>query len=180
MVSRFHCFMSTLISLPPSSIVMIIGFNQRGQNVSENAGYLSIDVSTNRTSERNHTIEFRYQESSNTAIVETFTTQNNPLYDALFGNGTDTDTAPDESIVVTHILHPGNSIIPSLMTMIQNDSRPENQECYTISIITRDIKGVRELFMCNKDERNPTDFFCDHTICIDDDDGQFTSMWVSS
>ena len=155
---------------------MIIGFNQRWQNVSENAGSLSINVSTLRTSERNHTIVFHYQESSNTATVETFTLQNNPLYDALFGNRTDTYTHSGEPIVVTHILRPGNGMIPSLMTVVQNDSRPEDLECYTIHIITTDVEGVRELFTCNEDDSNSTDFFCDHTICIDDDDGQFTSV----
>ena len=75
--------------------------------------------------------------------------------------------------MVTHILRPGNSMIPSLMTVVQNDSRPEELECYTINIITTDIEGVRELFTCNENESNSTDFFCDHTICINDDDGQF-------
>ena len=155
---------------------MIIGFNQRWQNVSENTGSLSINASTLRASERNHTIVFHYQESSNTATVETSTLQNNPLYDALFGNRADTDMPSDGTIVVTHILRPGNSMIPSLMTVIQNDSRPEDLECYKINIITTDTEGVRELFTCNEDESNSTDFFYDHTICINDDDGQFTSV----
>ena len=152
---------------------MIIGFDQRWQNVSENAGRdnetfpLFIDVSTMRTSERNHTIVFRYQQSSNIAI------QSNPLYDALLGNGTDMEIPPHKSIEFTHILNPGSHVIPSLMAMVRNDNHPEDRECYTISIITRDVKGVREVFFCNEDESNPTDFFCDHTICIDDDDGQF-------
>ena len=150
---------------------MIIGFDQRWQNVSENAGSLSIHVSTMRTSERNHTIVFHYQKSSNTAVVGTFTQQDDPEYDALW---IDADIPPDESIVVTHILNPGNSMIPSLTTMVCNDSFPEDRECYTISIIVTDIEGVRELFTCNGDESNPTAFFCDHTICIDDDDGKFT------
>ena len=131
---------------------------------------LSINVSTLRTSERNHTIVFRYQESSNTALVETFTIQNNPLYDALFGNRTDS-VHSGEPIVVTEILNPGIGTIPSLMTKVRNDNRPEDRECYTISIMTPDIDGVRKSFICNEDDSNSTDFFCDHTICIVDDDG---------
>ena len=133
---------------------------------------LSINVSTLRASERNHTIVFRYQESSSTALVEAFTTQNNPLYDALFGNWTDS-VLSGEAILVTEILNPGIGTIPSLMTKVRNDNRPEDRECYTISIMTPDIDGVRESFMCNEDDSNSTDFFCDHTICIVDDDGQF-------
>ena len=131
---------------------------------------LFVTVSTLRTSERSHTIVFRYQESSNTAIVETFTIQNNPLYDALFGNRTDNVPLGDP-IQVIEILNPGIDVIPSLMTKIRNDFRPEDQECYTISIMTPDIEGVRESFTCNEDDSNSTEFFCDHTICIMDDDG---------
>ena len=150
---------------------MIIGFDQRHQTILENSSSLPffIDVSTQRTSERNLTIVFRYQESSNTAIVETFTQQNNPEYDALFGTN---QNPSDSSIREILILNSGDNTIPSLRTLIRNDNHPEEQECYTISIITADIRGVRRLFTCNEDESNPTDFFCDHTICIDDDDGQ--------
>ena len=159
---------------------MKIGFNQRWQVVSENAvslmnqSTLSIAVSSLRVSERNHTIVFRYQESTNAAKVETFTVQNNPQYDALFGIRTDSDTPLGEPIVVTHVLTAGSSKIPALMTRVRDDVRPEDTECYTISILTPDIEGIRESFTCNEDEKNPTDFFCDHTICIIDDDGQFT------
>ena len=152
---------------------MIIGFDQRWQNVSENAGSLSIHVSTMRTSERNHTVVFHYQKSSNTAVVRTFTQQDDPEYDALFGTR---QKSPEGSVEEIQILTQHNSMIPPLLTAIRNDDRPEDRECYTISIITKDIEGVRELFTCKKDVGNPTDFFCDHTICIDDDDGQFTSI----
>ena len=155
---------------------MIIGFDQRHLNVSENAGdstnlsSLSIPVSSVRTSERDYRIVFRYQESSNTAIVEALTNQSNPAYDALFGIRRD-NALPGAPIVVTQILKLGSIMIPSLITKVRNDIRPEDRECYTISIMTTDIEGVRESFTCNEDEIKPTDFFCDHTVCIIDDDG---------
>ena len=158
---------------------MMLGFDWRHQNVSENTGSdnetfpLSIGVSTMRTSERTHTIVFRYQQSSSSAIVETLTEQNDPEYDALFGTRQNNSHNSIEEIL---ILAPGSDIILLLWTYIKSDNHPEDQECYTISIVSTDIKGVRELFTCNEDENNSTKFFCDHTICIDDDDGQFTSI----
>ena len=176
MVRNFdYIYHINLVSPPSHPLAMIIGFAQRRQNVSENAscvmdGYVavSINVSTLRTSNRTHTIVFRYQASSSTARVGTLTLQDDAEYDALFGAR---QNPPDDSIVEIRILSPGDNAIPSLTTYIQNDILPEDRECYTISIITTDVEGVRELFTCNEDESNPTDFFCDHTICIDDDDG---------
>ena len=59
------------------SIAMIIGFTSRSQTVSEGdalPGFdfnrLFIDVATERTSERIHTIIFRHLESRSTAIVQ--------------------------------------------------------------------------------------------------------------
>ena len=177
-----HCLQELInpshfqLFLPHYPLEMIIGFDQRYSNVLENAGgttdlsSISISVSSMRTSERDYKIVFRYQQSSNTAIVETFTNQSNPLYDALFGIRRDNGLA-GAPIVVTQILRLGNIMIPSVMTKVRNDIRPEDRECYTISIMTIDIEGVRESFTCNEDDSNSTKFFCDHTICIFDDDG---------
>ena len=72
---------------------MIIGFTSRSQTVSEGAfllGYdlnrLTIDVATERISERVHTIIFRHLESASTAIVQSSVIQRDPLFDAIFGN----------------------------------------------------------------------------------------------
>ena len=155
---------------------MIIGFTQRSQTVSEGArdnplGFdfnrLCINVATERTSERVHTIRFRYLESGSTAIVENNIVQRNPQFDALFGNE---DNDPIEEIFE---LQPGESDIPCLVTSVRNDFRPETDECYTIGIFPVDDVGYRELLSCNGDEEDPTDLFCLHTICILNDDGRF-------
>ena len=160
---------------------MFIGFDQRYQNVSENAGGsldlfpLYINVSSLRASERNHTVMFWYLESSSTASVVPLNEPEDPLFDAKFGYR----KAQNHPIEVTHIFVEGKSTL-SLTTMIRNDNRLENEECYTIYIFI-DYYVLRvPPFECNDDRRNPTEFFCDHTICIIDDDGQFTGILYCS
>ena len=158
---------------------MFIGFLQRYQDISENAGGpltffpLSINVSTPRASERNHTVVFWYLGSSSTAIVVPVNEPEDPLYDAKFG----CRKIGDHPIEVTHILYPGKRTL-SLTTTIRNDNRPEDQECYTISIYISELTLRVPPFRCNDDYRNPTEFFCDHTICIIDDDGQLSGSYI--
>ena len=152
---------------------MIIGFTQRSQTVSEGdvlpgVDFTTrlIDVATERTSERRHIIVFRYLENRSTAIVQSFFTQRpDPFFDAHFSN---VDSDPFEEIF---FLEPGRSSIPSRFTDIRNDFRPEEDECFTIGIFATDIGSRRESFSCN-DEPDATNYFCDHTICILDDDGR--------
>ena len=166
---------------------MIIGFTTRSQIVSEGDALegsdynrLTIGVATERTSERRHTIVFRHLESRSTAIVESnAVAQLNPLFDALFGNE---DIDPLEE---RFPLEPGRDVIPSLVTFVRNDFRIEDDECYTIGIFNTGIDsgpGGFELFSCN-DEEDATEYFCDHTICITNDDGSsilgnFASVYV--
>ena len=151
---------------------MIVGFDQRYQNVSENAGVdffpLLIGVSTVRISERNYKLEFHYEQNSSTAVVEALTHQHNPEYDALFG----TRLGSDDPIMVTYLLKPGQIIVPSLMTIVKNDLRLEDSECYTISIFSTVSNGLS----CNEDGSSMNGFFCYQTLCILNDDGQFTSV----
>ena len=153
---------------------MIIGFTTRSQTVSEgdappNSDFnrLMIPVATERTSERVHTIVFRHLESASTAIVQSNVIQRNPSFDAIFGNE---DNDPLEE---RFPLQPGESDIPSRVTEVLNDFRPEDDECYTIGIFTTDQTGSRELFDCNDDVDMADNFFCLHTICITNDDGRF-------
>ena len=153
---------------------MIIGFTTRSQTVSEGDAQsgsdfneLRIDVATERTSERGHTIIFRHLESASTAVVQSNVRQGNPLFDALFGNE---DNDPIEE---RFPLLPGSNVITSRRTSVRNDFRPEGDECYTIGIFTTDVGGARELFTCNDDADMADNFFCLHTICIINDDGRF-------
>ena len=167
--------LSSLLSLLPSPD-MIIGFTTRSQTVSEgdappgsDFNFLRIDVATERTSERIHTIIFRHVESSRNTIVQSnnYFVQRDPFFDALFGNE---DNDPLEE---RFVLLPGSDFIPSLETSVLNDFRPEYDECYTIGIITTDKTGARELVDCNDDVDMADNFFCHHTICITNDDGIF-------
>ena len=149
---------------------MIIGFTTRSQTVSEGdapPGYdfnrLTIDVATERTSERIHTIIFRHLESASTAIVQSNVIQRDPLFDAIFGNE---DNDPLEE---RFPLPPGESDIPSLVTSVRNDFCAEDEECYSIGIFTTVVTGAREIFTCNNK------FFCLHTICITNDDGRLVA-----
>ena len=168
----FLC-LSSLLSLLPSP-AMIIGFTTRSRTVSEgdapegsDFNRLIIDVATERTSERVHTIVFRHLESASTAIVQSNVIQRDPAFDAIFGNE---DNDPLEE---RFPLLPGSDFIPSRVTEVLNDFRPEGDECYTIGIFTTDVGGARELFDCNDDADMADNYFCLHTICITNDDGRF-------
>ena len=166
---------SSLLSLLPSP-AMIIGFTSRSRTVSEgdaplgsDFNMLTIDVATERTSERFHTIVFRHLESASTAIVQSNVIQRDPFFDAIFGNE---DNDPLQERI---LLLPGDIHIPSRVTEVLNDFRPENDECYTIGIFPADIIGARELFTCNADDDMADNFFCLHTICITNDDGRLVA-----
>ena len=152
---------------------MIIGFTTRSQTVSEgdappgsDFNVLTIDVATERTSERAYTILFYVLDSSSTAIVESYVIQHNPLFDALFSNEEREGYRLEERFT----LPPGESEI-SLITSIRNDNRPEDDECYTIGFY---IYFYR-LTYCYDDEDMADNYFCRHTICITNDDGRFVA-----
>ena len=160
------------------SPVMIIGFTSRSQTVSEgdappgsDFNVLTIDVATERTSERTLTIGFRHYESASTAIVQSNVIQRDPLFDALFGNE---DNDPLEE---RFVLEPGSDVIPSRVTSVKNDFRPEYDECYTIIIIVIFAAGSYHAypFTCNDDYYMADNFFCRHTICITNDDGRLVA-----
>ena len=152
---------------------MVIGFNIRSQTVSEgeipnvDRFPVLLGVSNIRTAERLHIMTFRYQEASSTAIVEPLGSLSIRQFDALFGSrGSSTDPIEE-----TFILLPGEDTLPLLTAQIINDFVPETDECFTIRILPVDVMGRRELFTCNEDNTGATSFFCEHTVCITNDDG---------
>ena len=154
---------------------MVIGFTERSRTVSESMAppgvdtfQLLIPLSTLRRAERDHSMNFRLQVSSSTAIVEPIGQVFNPLYDAVFGTRDDVDD-PIEEIFVLESL---DNVIPPLTTLIRNDFRHEDRECFTIRVLPVDVPGRRELFTCNEDGFNATNYFCEAEICIEDDDGK--------
>ena len=153
---------------------MIIGFTQRTQRVSESMALpgdvffpLPIHVATLRTAEREYPMYFRVQGASSSAIVEPIGAVVDPLYDATFG----TREREDGPIAVFFNLEALEDTIPPLITFIRNDLRPEYEECFTIRILPVDIPGNQVLFSCYDDYYGEDNYFCEHTICIMDDDG---------
>ena len=156
---------------------MVIGFTQRIRTVSENEALLSedlfpidIDVATERLAEREHPMIFRLQ-SDGTAIVEPLNFVQDPEFDVLFG----IRLAHDEPIQEEFDLERLETIIPSRRVEIRNDLRPEDEECFTIRIFPVDVPGRRELFICNEDEDGAINFFCETTICIEDNDSKLVT-----
>ena len=172
----------------PSAIVihlaaMIIGFTTRTVYVPENNTYpggdvwlLPIEVATVRTAEREHPMIIRVQETISLAIVEPIGYVVNLLYDATFGTR---DTIGDP-IDVFFVLDPLEDTIPPRTAFIRDDRRPEDEkECFTIRIIPVDVPGRREVFTCNEYDSGADNYFCEHTICIEDDDGRFATFDIS-
>ena len=162
------------LSLCVDSQIMI-GFSQRTQTVSEadvSSGQdfmrFVIPVAVSGTSEMEQRAIFRV--TSRTATVEPlfFT---DPMLDAIFG----VRDNPEDPIQVERILHPGESAFSLPLTAsIRNDFLIEDEECFTIRILSRDVPG-RAGFTCNSGS-GATNFFCDHTICIQDDDGECSHL----
>lgn len=148
---------------------MIIGFSQRIQTVSEGMIHaelfeLQIDVVTLRTSEREQRMIFRYRETSSTATVVPLT-EIDQNFDVLFG------TRRHDSLVVEIDLPPLSNAISPLSITIRNEFDFEGEECFTIRISSVDFSEQHEFFSCNEDIDGGNSYFCEHTICIADDDG---------
>ena len=158
---------------------MVIGFPLRRRTVSESEAQqgadtflLTINVFSVRPSEREYVLLFRVLEGISNATVEM--DNSNPQYDATFG----TRDAPNAPIEARIILAVGRMNI-NLPTSIRNDFSAEDLECYTLRILPADVEGVRDIFTCMEDEDEPMEEpepYCQHTICIEDDDGQFIFM----
>ena len=164
---------------------MLIGFTERSRTVSEGmteSGFdvfqLLIEVATLRTDRREHPMIFRILDARSSAIVGPFGTVTNPLYDAVFGARDNVDEPIEEFFVLEAL----RDTIPPLTTLIRNDFRPEEVECFTIRIFQVDVPGRPELFLCNEDGVGATNYFCETEICIEDDDGKrlFRSLLLLS
>ena len=132
---------------------------------------ISLEIHSNKISELDYVIRFRHIQGNNPtdAIVETYDFIDpvfNSNFDARFGDRTNPNN-PLDPLESTRILSKGllAPYVP-LTTHIFPDVRPEEDECYTINIFT-EIHDSRP--RCND---NPDDFFCDHTVCILNDDGK--------
>ena len=149
---------------------MFVGFTERRTNISERTDVpvdvyrIAIEVSAERTSELIHTSTI-YVVESKTATVESFSSHS-LFYDALFG----TIVVPGDPLQEVHLLRSGERRYQDIQLSIRNDFLIENEECFTLSISTRNDFGQEAL--CNADDdSSASSYFCEHTICIEDDDG---------
>ena len=155
---------------------MIIGFRTDITTTNETLGIFPIDVHSKITSEVEYTIGFRHIRQGAVATVETIEIFD-PIFDvdfdARFGNRPNPNNEGDP-LETTRILQVGHlEPLRPLWSTIFHDVRPEEDECYTINIfiINTETSGGRVNYECNANKNNPDDFFCDHTVCILDNDG---------
>ena len=146
---------------------MIIGFTERRRTVLEGDALLGLDtfvlpmpLATLRTAERKHPMSIRLFGSS--ANVEPIGGVVNRFYDATFGTRDNTD----ESIENFFVLDALDDTITSVATVIRDDLRPEDEECFTLRVLPVDVPGRRELFTCNEDDSGANNYFCQTEICI--------------
>ena len=164
-----------LSDLPCNPIDMVIGFTERIQSISESEvqpeGFIpiTINVSTLRVSESSHPLVIRYQMVGSVAIVEPLIYPKEVQFDALYGSHDNGSSTIEEY----------RDIVPaSLQVMVYNDLIPEEQECFTLRIIPVDAPGIRTPLICSEGNQDDlSSFFCEHTICIQDDDGKIWVVW---
>ena len=161
-----------------SLIVMVIGFTEERQYVSENQVpgvdefLVYIDLATLRVSEREHRMLFRLL-ASGAAYVVSFASFSATDFDARYGG------VEGDPIEEMDFLDPGEDMIRPRRIAIVNDFIIENEECFTIQISPINIPGIRELFICDFVDIStspPTNYYCEHTICIEDNDGKIITM----
>ena len=152
---------------------MIIGFTERSRTVSESGAtpgesqyLLGIDMATLRVSEMEHVIIIRHNEQLSTAVVESFVGVND-FSDALFGARGDSR----DPLELVFNLDPGQATLRRVSASIVEDFRIEPEECFTLQLYFYETPGARApLVTCNAGNSS-TNFFCEHTVCIEDDDG---------
>ena len=151
---------------------MVIGFTQRHQTVSEcdipgeDLCLIEIELSAERISEIEHYYQVFHQISISTAVVEPLIFDNTVDFDATFGSR----NYPGDRIENHGVFEPLSDLIPPQRVFIKNDIRPESNESFTISIFS--LVFHLDFFSCNNDyDEGATNYFCQHTITIIDNDG---------
>ena len=152
---------------------MIIGFSHRSQRVVDfgTVPVAILTVHSLRLSELDYEIQLLHLPSYSTAIFESYPSNYSTYYKAEFG------TWEGEAMLnISFDIHDGlensavmlrGSLALYIETTVRVDFIEWCDECYTIRILSPNI-GFPETFDCNEDYDKPTDFFCLHTICIED------------
>ena len=154
---------------PP--VAMLLGFGERRQTVSEAQAppgedrfTIDILITSLRTSEIDYEVGVR-SVIEGQPIIEPVDMILNPMFDGLFGTR---EMNTINNLVFVEILNIDTTMLPILQVTIRNDNTPEDEECFDLSIFPVNPAPMIDNFECNfvGDE-----FLCEHTICIEDDDG---------
>lgn len=154
---------------------MVIGFSQRSQTVIEDgtSGFtVPIHLHAMKPSHMKYVIMFHINETSTTATVGA---RNDFGVDAVFGN------LFGETNILEESLSAGATEL-DISTFIVNDDSVETTECFTIGISNH---NDCPMFKCYEDytgsggaasggsasNEDDANYFCQHTICIEDNDG---------
>ena len=159
------------ISIFSPPVAMILGFGERRQTVSEAQAppgedrfTIDIFIISLRTSEIIYEVGVR-SVIEGQPIIEPSDDIRNPMFDGLFGSR---EMNTINNLVFVEILNINMTMLPILQVTIRNDNLPEEEECFNLSIFPVNPAPMTPNFECNfaGDE-----FLCEHTICIEDDDG---------
>ena len=151
---------------------MIIGFSQRSRTVLENYTTITLDVHSLRLSELDYEVEFIIYRS-NTPL------SHRSQYGFRLHNSTDLIRFS------SYTLHSGDRLINGIEIILYDDPFPEEHERYVIDIwlwkghcyhdglyygdyYEYDYEHFEDLY---DQYGNLTDYFCKHTIYIEDNDG---------
>ena len=146
---------------------MVVGFAQRNQTVSEamvpsgeDYSLFLIEFATLRTSERRTILRLWVKES--TATFWSWSTWLH--YDVQFNN----------FAYYSNFLYEPEAELTTprpLRASVRNDFTIEDEECFTLRV---SLYGSdrREVVKCNEDDNiDAESYYCEHTVCIEDDDG---------
>ena len=152
---------------------MTIGFALNFTRVSEAQGtltgqeefLLSLLIMSPITSEISYSVPVHVQEMRNATIIAADEVGLIRPFDVAWG-------ARQEGVIqrLTSLVSGKTEI--TLLPTISNDLNIEdNNKCFTLQIDKPHVGGVRAIFECDA-VVDGTRYYCSHTICIDDDDGE--------
>ena len=152
---------------------MTIGFTSNFTRISEAQGTLTgqeefpieLLITSPITSEISYSVPARVQEMRNATIIASNELGIINPFDVAFGSRRD-------GVIQRLTILVSGQVRITLLPTISNDINPEdNNKCFTLQIDKPDVGGVRVIFECDA-VVDGTRYYCFHTICIDDDDGE--------
>ena len=150
---------------------MTIGFTSNISRVSEANSlfledfFISVLIMSPILSEIFYSVPVRVQETRNATIIAADEVGFIRPFDAAFG-------FRREGVIQRETYLLAGQMRITLLPVISDDFNPEdNNECFTLQIDKPDVGGVRAIFECDA-VVDGTRYYCSHTICIDDDDGE--------